>query len=148
MIESLFISHHLFTWVSSMFIVFSSSLALWEEAKILVSSANIRKDNLSEELEISLMYNKNSNGPNALPWGIPHMTECMDDSISPVDTYCWRSLRKLVNHWRAIPRIPYLSSLLNILWLTVSKALAKSRNTPPVNKLLSIGKWKIDVKSG
>ena len=54
-----------------------------EEANILMSSANIRKDNLSEELEMSLIYNKDSNGPNVLPWGIPHMTDCMDDIVSP-----------------------------------------------------------------
>ena len=70
LIEILLISHRLFTLISSMFIVFSSSLALLE-AKILVSSANIRKDNLSEELEMSLMYNRNT----VLPWGIPHGME-------------------------------------------------------------------------
>ena len=32
----------------------------------------------------ALMYNRNSNGPNVLPWEIPHMTYCMEDSVSPM----------------------------------------------------------------
>ena len=45
----------------------SSSVGLSDEAKILVSSANNRKESFCEELIISFIYIRNNRGPSELP---------------------------------------------------------------------------------
>ena len=53
-----------------------------------------------------------------------------------------------MNQSRVFPRTPYLYSFLSsISWLTVSKALEKSRKTPHVMRLLSIEVLRMSVIS-
>ena len=54
-IDSLFISHHSFTFKSSWLIRVSNWVALEDEAKIVVLSAKILKERFSEQLGMSLM---------------------------------------------------------------------------------------------
>ena len=70
--DSLFKSHHSLTLDNSWLIKFCNSTAFEEDTKILVSSANILKENLSEQLGISLMYSGKRRGPRELPCGIPN----------------------------------------------------------------------------
>jgi hypothetical protein len=66
-IESLLASHNNFTFLNSIFMFDSSSVGLSDEAKILVSSANNRKESFCEELIISFIYIRNNRGPSELP---------------------------------------------------------------------------------
>ena len=53
-----------------------------------------------------------------------------------------------MNQSRVFPRTPYLCNFLSSLsWLTVSKALEKSRKTPHVMRLLSIEVLRMSVIS-
>ena len=53
--------------------------------------------------------------------------------------YILESIIQITNKSSAVPRIPLRGSLSNkISWLTVSKALDKSKNMPIVNSFLSI----------
>ena len=72
LIDSLLISHHLFTVASSEFITCSSVLRSLADANTLVSSAKILKLNFSELFGKSLMLIRNKGGPRVLPCGIPH----------------------------------------------------------------------------
>jgi hypothetical protein len=64
----------------------SSSVGLSDEAKILVSFANNRKESFCEELIISFIYIRNNRGPSELPCGISQITVCFDDWILSIDT--------------------------------------------------------------
>ena len=56
---------------------------------MLVSSANKQNESLSEELTISLMYRRKSNGPKVLPCGIPHFIVLIVDWVSSVVRNCF-----------------------------------------------------------
>ena len=60
---------------------------------ILVSSANNMKFASLEASIISLIKRINSNGPNMDPWGTPHLTRVISDTMLSTDTYCFRLLR-------------------------------------------------------
>ena len=66
LIVNFFISHHSFTFNISWLTKVSSSMELGEEMNMLVSSANILKDNFSEQFGMSLIYVRNSSGPGEL----------------------------------------------------------------------------------
>ena len=48
---------------------------------MLVSSANRKKESSFELLWISLIYSRNSNGPNTEPCGTPHKIVCLLDNV-------------------------------------------------------------------
>ena len=41
----------------------------------------------------SFIYNKNSNGPNMLPWGTPYVISSVLDSVLSYKTYCFLSVK-------------------------------------------------------
>jgi len=59
----------------------------------VVSSAKMIKWIIWEQLTISLMYNRNSNGPRIEPWGTPQVTVFHDESTPLRLTYCMRLLK-------------------------------------------------------
>ena len=60
---------------------------MWDNT-ILVSSANKTKAKTVDEMTMSLIYIKNSNGPNIEPCGTPHLIFKREDSTLSIDTNC------------------------------------------------------------
>ena len=88
--------------------------------------------------ERSLIYNKNSNGPNTVPWGTPEVTEAWDGVAPPNKTFWCLWVRKVSIQLRKLLSMPMFSSLLiNHWWETVSNALIKSKITKPFWLFLS-----------
>ena len=101
------------------------------DTNIFESSAKKSENRTLDTLARSLMYNKNSNGPNMKPWGTPHVISWQEELLSLYTTHCSLSERYILNHCNVMSRIPKYSSLVNRMsWFTVSNALEKSRNSP------------------
>ena len=78
LIDNLFTSHHIFTFLSSELTISPRSFRLRAEAKTFVSSANILNARAFEQFGKSFMYIKNNTGPRELPCGIPQQfLDCM-----------------------------------------------------------------------
>ena len=75
---------------NSPFIILIRWLALRPLKKTLVSSANNMGYKIVDTLAISLIYNKNNNGPRIEPCGTPHVTVLFVDSIPRNTTHCAR----------------------------------------------------------
>jgi len=74
------------------------------------------------------LYRTRRHGPRTETWGTPEATETSSDEALSRTTLCvqsWR--RKLFIQWLTSPVIPYQRSYwIRRMWLTLSKALAKS----------------------
>ena len=68
------------TFVSSALRVLINSFRFVWDNTIFVSSANKTKAKTVDELTMSLIYIKNSNGPNIEPCGTPHLIFKREDS--------------------------------------------------------------------
>ena len=87
----------------------------------------------------SLIKIKKSNGSSMEPCGIPISIRQSLDVLSFNLTYCQRLERYDLIKLSGRPLTPYFSSFCSkILWLTESKALAKSKNIAHVKYFLSI----------
>ena len=75
----------------------------WESLSALLwlLSAYILGTEWGRQLGKSLIYGKNSNGPNIVPWGIPHLTVQHSEG-EPLSTHFWvRLSKKEENHlWK------------------------------------------------
>ena len=71
-------------------------------------------------------------GPSTEPFGTPQSRACGSDLTLPKFTQNWRSDKYDLNQCSAVPLITNLScsSLMNMVWSTVSKAANKSSITP------------------
>ena len=77
---------------------------------------------------MSLMYTRNSKGPNKDPCGTPEVTLAHADGHPLHTTCCCRSVRKALIHLCNTPLTPMWSSFRSSLWCrTESKASAKSK---------------------
>ena len=85
--ESLLQSNQSTILVSSMFIILISSSALFPDKNTLVSSANSIGNSTLDTEAMSLIYNKNGNGPKIEPCGTPHVIVFWDDLTSSYETY-------------------------------------------------------------
>ena len=81
------------TWVSSEFMILQMLLKSPPFINIVVSSANNKNCACWEQWIMSLIYIKNSNGPNIDPCGTPIFIPFIDDSALLYVTYCCRWLR-------------------------------------------------------
>ena len=78
--------------------------------------------------DISLINNRNKNGPRTDPCGTPHVTSTNDDSSLWQSTACFRLSRQEENHFNSCCFIQYILSFCSrIEWLIVSKHLEVSR---------------------
>ena len=75
----------------------SISVCSWSESnklptglKHLVSSANNSIIEETAQSGMSLLYKRNSKGPNTLPWGIPDKTGNKWECMLLIFTHCWR----------------------------------------------------------
>ena len=73
--------------ISELRVLVNSFRFVWEDT-IVVSSANKIKPKIGDELTMSLIYIRNSNGPNIEPCGTPHLTFKREDSSLYIDTNC------------------------------------------------------------
>ena len=77
----------------------------------------------------SFMYRRNKTGPRTEPWGTPKVTGISDDFPPSKATHCERPSKNALIQPRLFWVIPWWWSLTgNLVWLTLSKALLKSRS--------------------
>ena len=85
--ESLFALSQLHKCTSSLLTISIRLLKLLSDRKILVSSAKSINYNNLEQLDMSLIYSKNSNEPNIVPCGTPHVIRFLVEFILSRLTY-------------------------------------------------------------
>ena len=99
------------------------------------SSAYIWQLTLGQQFGRSLMYIVNSNGPSTDPCGTPMLFANMLDFTPLTLTHCCLPSRYDLSHLRASGDSWNCFNLLSrTLWLTVSKAFFKSKNTAPTTE--------------
>lgn len=86
--DNLFLSNHIFNLLISLVTWSSTSFKFSPEPKIFVSSANNTSFNTCDTLQISLIYNINSLGPNTDPWGTPQTMSKHEEQTLPSITNC------------------------------------------------------------
>jgi len=76
------------------------------------------------------MYIRNSSGPSTDPCGTPLKTSTQSDRTPLIPTFCFLPFSHSVIQSRILPQMPWLRILrISLLYGTLSKALAKSKNT-------------------
>ena len=81
----------------------------------------------------SFMYRRNKIGPRTEPWGIPRVTGISHDFSPSKATNCERPSKNAFIQLRLFQVIPCWWNLKsNLVWLTLSKALLKSRSMKSV----------------
>ena len=91
--------------------------------RTLVSSAKRIVDILSDNLKISLLYIKISEGESTEPWGNPMLMVYTNENFEFTRIWYLRSEIKLLVKLKTFPLILYLYDLFwRILWCMVSKA--------------------------
>ena len=123
------------TFVKIVFIDFSSALV---NCQMYADDTIIWQLTLWQMFGRSLMYIVNSNGPSTDPCGTPMLFANILDFTPLTLTHCCLPSRYDLSHLRASgDNLNCFNFLSGTLWLTVSKAIFKSKNTAPKTFLLS-----------
>ena len=139
-----------FTWIEFHFRIFFPSSYFLEVlleglAVGFAVYGQIYSSSLSSEWIFSwrsLIYKRNKIGPKTEPWGNPDVTGILDDFSPSKATHCVRLSTKALSQLGLFRVIPCWCSLFShFVWLTLSKALLKSRRTT------CLMTWGIPVKS-
>ena len=85
--DSLLAFSQIESFSSSTFRVFSKIEISLSLMITVVSSAYNMQNNISDTLQMSLMYIMNNRGPRIDPWGIPHLIGWVDECASSKATY-------------------------------------------------------------
>ena len=91
--ESLLVFSQSTTLIISPFMICTRSSGFLMDTNIFESSARKSENRTLDTLARSLMYDKNSNGPNMEPWGSPHVISWQEELLSLYTTYCSLSER-------------------------------------------------------